>query len=96
MNGLASGAGLHTEGQHQQAALLSQQPTNLIQLRAALAAGNKDLRGLKLGEIDGLDLDLSGCNVDGSCFKEARLGHASLRGAGVNANAQALRQQCQS
>jgi uncharacterized protein YjbI with pentapeptide repeats len=57
------------------------QPSDLAQLRAALAAGQKDLRSLRLGEIDGLDLDLSGCNLDGSCFKEARFGHATLRGA---------------
>jgi uncharacterized protein YjbI with pentapeptide repeats len=60
---------------------MEQQPSDLVQLRAALAAGTKDLRALKLGEIDGLDLDLSGCNLDGSCFKAARFGHASLRGA---------------
>ena len=60
---------------------MGSQPTDLEQLRAALAAGEKDLRSLKLGEIDGLDLDLSGCNLDGSCFKEARFGHATLRGA---------------
>ena len=57
------------------------QSSDLTQLRAALEAGQKDLRFLKLGEIDGLDLDLSGCNLDGSCFKEARFGHATLRGA---------------
>ncbi|NDC35449.1 MAG: pentapeptide repeat-containing protein, partial [Synechococcaceae bacterium WB9_2_112] len=53
-------------------------PSNLEQLRAALASGERELRNLHLGEIDGLDLDLSDCNLQGSCFKEARFGHARL------------------
>ena len=58
-------------------------PTSLAQLRAALAEGRRDLRQLKLGEFDGVDLDLSGCDLEGSCFKEARFGHACLSGAQV-------------
>ena len=50
-------------------------------LRAALEAGERNFQGLRLGGIDGLDLDLSDCNLEGSCFKEARFGHARLRGA---------------
>ena len=52
-------------------------------LRAALEAGERNFQGLRLGGIDGLDLDLSDCNLEGSCFKEARFGHARLRGAQV-------------
>jgi hypothetical protein len=45
-------------------------PRDLIQLRAALQAG---------GDLDGVDLDLAHCELEGGCFKDARFGHASLR-----------------
>jgi hypothetical protein len=58
-------------------------PTTLEALRAALAAGERTFPGLKLADLDGVDLDLSGCALEGGCFKEARFGRASLRGASV-------------
>jgi len=57
--------------------------SDLEQLQAALAAGQRHLRQLRLGGIDGLDLDLSHCDLQGSCFKEARFGHARLSRANV-------------
>ena len=59
--------------------------SDLERLKSALAKGKRDLRCLKLGEIDGLDLDLSGCDLEGSCFKEARFGHACFSGANARA-----------
>jgi uncharacterized protein YjbI with pentapeptide repeats len=58
-------------------------PTSLETLRAALAAGERSFPGLKLADLDGVDLDLSGCFLEGGCFKEARFGRASLRAAQV-------------
>lgn len=57
---------------------MAEAPTTLDQLREALKAGLRDLPGLRLGEIDAQDLDLSNCNLEGGCFKEARFGHARL------------------
>ena len=39
--------------------------------------------GLQLSQVNGLDLDLSSCELTGSCFKEARFGHAQLSNANV-------------
>ena len=61
----------------------SESPRNLEELRSALTAGRRCFPGLRLGDLDGVDLDLSGCELTGSCFKEARFGHASLQGARV-------------
>jgi uncharacterized protein YjbI with pentapeptide repeats len=58
-------------------------PRDLIQLRAALQAGQRRFPGLQLGDLDGVDLDLADCELEGGCFKEARFGHASLRAARV-------------
>ena len=58
-------------------------PADLAQLRAALAAGQRDLRGLALEGMDGSDLDLSHCWLQGSSFREARFGHARLHRAAV-------------
>jgi hypothetical protein len=63
--------------------LMAEEQTSRQYLRAALEAGERNLQGLRLGGVDGLDLDLSDCNLEGSCFKEARFGHACLRGAQV-------------
>jgi len=60
---------------------MAEEQTSRQYLRAALEAGERNFQGLRLGGIDGLDLDLSDCNLEGSCFKEARFGHACLRGA---------------
>ena len=59
---------------------MAEAQTSRQYLRAALEAGERNFQGLRLGGIDGLDLDLSDCNLEGSCFKEARFGHARLRG----------------
>ncbi|MGL6135372.1 MAG: pentapeptide repeat-containing protein, partial [Prochlorococcaceae cyanobacterium] len=58
-------------------------PSNLEELRAALADGRQRFHGLRLGDLDGVDLDLSGCELQDSCFKEARFGRANLRQARV-------------
>lgn len=58
-------------------------PVSIDQLRARLLAGERCFPGLRLSEIDGLDLDLSGCDLHDSCFKEARFGHARLSEANV-------------
>ncbi|MFM7652128.1 MAG: pentapeptide repeat-containing protein, partial [Vulcanococcus sp.] len=58
-------------------------PATLEHLRARLEAGDRRFPSLRLGEIDGLDLDLSACDLHGSCFKEARFGHARLSDANV-------------
>ncbi|MFL0772691.1 MAG: pentapeptide repeat-containing protein, partial [Prochlorococcus sp.] len=58
-------------------------PQNLNQLRIALANGKRDFPGLQLSQADGLDLDLSNCELQGSCFKEARFGYAQLSNANV-------------
>ncbi|MFN9610848.1 MAG: pentapeptide repeat-containing protein, partial [bacterium] len=57
---------------------MAEAPTTLDQLREALKAGLRDLPGLRLGEIDAQDLDLTHCNLEGSRFQEARFGHARL------------------
>ena len=57
---------------------MAETPRSLEQLRAALAAGERHLPNLRLGDLDGVDLDLSDCNLQSSCFKEARFGHARL------------------
>ena len=59
------------------------QPLDLRELRAALAEGRRHFPGLRLGDLDGVDLDLSDCDLRGSCFKEARFGRASLRQANL-------------
>jgi BTB/POZ domain-containing protein KCTD9 len=56
-------------------------PRSLEALRAALATGRRHFPGLRLGDLDGVDLDLSGCDLSGGCFKEARFGHACLHAA---------------
>lgn len=66
---------------------MAEEQTSRQYLRAALEAGERNLQGLRLGGVDGLDLDLSDCNLEGSCFKEARFGHARLRGRRCNAAA---------
>ncbi|MCP9888252.1 pentapeptide repeat-containing protein [Cyanobium sp. ATX 6A2] len=58
-------------------------PTTLVALRQALASGERRFPGLRLGDLDGVDLDLSGCDLQGGCFKEARFGRACLQGANV-------------
>ena len=58
-------------------------PQNLDQLRQALADGKRCFPGLQLIQVDGLDLDLSSCELTDSCFKEARFGHAQLSNANV-------------
>ena len=63
---------------------MAEAQTSRQYLRAALEAGERNFQGLRLGGIDGLDLDLSDCNLEGSCFKEARFGHARLRGAQIS------------
>jgi len=51
-------------------------PTALGELRQALARGERSFLGLHLDDLDGVDLDLSACELGGSSFREARLGHA--------------------
>jgi uncharacterized protein YjbI with pentapeptide repeats len=60
-------------------------PTSLEELRQALARGERRFQGLRLDDIDGGDLDLAGCDLGGSCFREARFGHAHLGGARIEA-----------
>ena len=60
-------------------------PTNLEELRAALAIGERSFPGLRLSDLDGVDLDLADCDLSCGCFKEARFGRASLRNANVQA-----------
>ena len=60
-------------------------PTSLEELRQALERGERCFLGLVLDDIDGIDLDLSGCDLSGSCFREARFGHAHLGGARIEA-----------
>ena len=60
-------------------------PTSLGELRQALARGERSFLGLHLDDLDGVDLDLSGCDLSGSCFREARFGHAHLGGALIEA-----------
>ena len=56
-------------------------PRSLDDLRAALAAGQRDFSGLSLADLDGVDLDLAGCNLREGCFLEARFGHARFTGS---------------
>jgi len=56
-------------------------PRSLDDLRAALAAGQREFIGLSLADLDGVDLDLAGCNLRDGCFLEARFGHARFTGA---------------
>lgn len=56
-------------------------PRSLDALRAALAAGRRDFSGLSLGDLDGVDLDFTGCTLRDGCFLEARFGHARFTGA---------------
>jgi uncharacterized protein YjbI with pentapeptide repeats len=67
----------------QAAALSPLAPRSLVELQAALAAGQRRFVGLNLGDLDGGDLDLSGCDLREGCFQEARFGHARLTNAVV-------------
>ena len=58
-------------------------PASVEGLRWAMAAGRRQFRGLRLTDVDGVDLDLSGCDLRGGCFKEARFGRASFHRADV-------------
>ena len=58
-------------------------PTSLDSLREALAAGRRQFPGLRLGDLDGVALDLADCDLHGGCFKEARFGRARLARANV-------------
>ena len=58
-------------------------PTTVEELRDQLNSGQTRFPGLRLGEIDGVDLDLAGCDLHGGCFKEARFGHACLAGTNI-------------
>ena len=58
-------------------------PTTLDGLRQALANGERHVPGLRLRDLDGVDLDLSHCVLRGGCLREARFGHASLAEADV-------------
>ncbi|MCP9910738.1 pentapeptide repeat-containing protein, partial [Cyanobium sp. BA20m-p-22] len=51
-------------------------PQSLEELNSALAAGQRQFPGLRLRDLDGVDLDLSNCDLRASCFKEARFGRA--------------------
>lgn len=63
--------------------MAQQHPTNLEQLSAALARRERSFPGLRLSDLDGVDLDLNDCDLSGGCFKEARFGRANLRDARV-------------
>ena len=58
-------------------------PRTLAELRHALAEGQRHFPGLRLFDLDGVDLDLSHCVLRGGCLREARFGHASLAEADV-------------
>ena len=58
-------------------------PANLDALKRALAEGRRDFAGLRLGDLDGVALDLGACDLRGGCFKDGRFGHARLAGANV-------------
>lgn len=62
---------------------MSPNPETSERWRAALAAGQRDLRGWNLDGQDGQDLDLSFCQLQHSGFREARCGHARLHQAQV-------------
>ncbi|MFM2080021.1 MAG: hypothetical protein RLZZ219_703 [Cyanobacteriota bacterium] len=49
-------------------------PTDLAQLRRRLQAGERRFPGLRLPDEDGQNLDLHGCDLLGSCFRESRFG----------------------
>ncbi len=58
-------------------------PLTVAELRQALAAGRRHFPGLRLLDVDGGDLDLSGCDLRGGSFQEARFGHARFQGANL-------------
>ncbi|MEA5392556.1 pentapeptide repeat-containing protein [Cyanobium gracile UHCC 0139] len=60
-------------------------PVDLDALKRALAKGRRHFAGLRLGDLDGVALDLGDCDLHGGCFKEGRFGHARLAGANVEA-----------
>ena len=45
-------------------------PANLDALKRALAEGRRDFAGLRLGDLDGVALDLGACDLRGGCFKD--------------------------
>jgi hypothetical protein len=59
--------------------------TSLVELRQALARGERSFLGLSLDVTQGVDLDLSGWDLGGSSFGEVRFGHAQLGGARIEA-----------
>jgi len=58
-------------------------PRTLAELRHALGEGQRHFPGLRLFDLDGVDLDLSHCVLRGGCLREARFGRASLAQAEV-------------
>lgn len=56
-------------------------PRHLGQLQVVLAQGRRAFAGLELADLDGVGLDLSDCDLRGSCLRAGRLGQVILRGA---------------
>lgn len=56
-----------------------------LKLLTIAAVVRRRFHGLRLGDLDGVDLDLSGCDLTGGCFRDARFGPPDWLGPGWKA-----------